>query len=286
MSPDEARAELLRLLQESPAPFPLDRAALLLAVDEYPRLDLRLYEQFLDEYAARVTEALVVGGDERDSRRRLGALRRVLFEEEGFHGDRENYYDVRNSYLNEVLDRKLGIPISLATVVLGVSRRLGWPMQGVNFPYHFLVRYTQEGEALAVDAFHGGLILGEEELEERWRFSTGFDPPSADRMLEPAEPRAVLVRMLNNVRGVHVRSRQYGPAALATQKVALIEPQHPHHQRDLGYLLLAAGDLQGAARHLERYLGRAPHASDSSEVRDRLAYIWENLPAGGEEPEV
>jgi regulator of sirC expression with transglutaminase-like and TPR domain len=277
VSPAEALSELTCLLNENPRPFPLDRAALLLAVDEYPALDLRRCEAQLDGYARRV-EARAAAADPAigEPRRRLSALLRVLFEDEGFKGNRETYYDVRNSYLNEVLDRKLGIPISLATVVLGVARRLGWPLHGINFPFHFLVRYDAPGEALAIDPFDG-LILSEDELLERWRLSTRSEPPSLEQILAPADPHAVLLRMLNNIRGVHVRQRYYASAALATEKMALIEPEVPQHQRDLGYFLAGAGDFWASARHLEDYLARAPHAGDAEQVRTHLHEIRERM---------
>jgi len=217
--PAEAREQLRRLLAEKREPFPLDRAALLLAVDEYPNLAPESYEARLDAYAERV--GLLTAG-EGDPRRRLGALRRVIFEDEGFHGNRDAYYDVRNSYLNEVLDRKLGIPISLAAVVLAVGSRLRWPMAGVNFPAHFLVRYAAPAELLAVDPFHGGLILGVEELAERWRFATAAPAPVAAEMLRPAEPRMILLRMLNNIRLVHTEAGHDRLAELAVEKMRLV----------------------------------------------------------------
>jgi regulator of sirC expression with transglutaminase-like and TPR domain len=267
LEPREAREELRRLLQEAPHPFPIDRAALLLAADVYPQLDLPSYEERLEAYAARVAEA---AHGSAEPRRRLTALRRVLFEDEGFHGNRDHYYDVRNGYLNEVLDRKLGIPISLAAVVLGVARRLRWPMDGVSFPAHFLVRYDAPGEPLAIDPFHGGLILGSDELQERWRLSTGQDAPPPQTMLEPAPPALILIRMLNNIRMIHSQQREFRLAALAIEKMALVDPANPYHDRDLGYLYLADRDAARAARYLESYLERMPHAPDAAEVRADL----------------
>ncbi len=259
------------------ARFPLDRAALLLAAAAQPGLDVAAYEARLDGYAERVAALLSPPGDP-EPRRRLGALRRILFEEEGFHGNREEYYDLRNSSFPDVLERKLGIPITLAAVMLGVSRRLGWPMWAVNFPGHFLVRYEDPAEVLAVDAFHGGLILGPEDLEERWVAATGSAPPPAAVMLEPASPRAVLVRMVNNVRMVEHQRRDYAGAARATEVMALLAPGDPMHVRDLGYYRLAARDLPAAIRCLEAYLEQAPGAPDGDRVRDHLAMIRENLP--------
>jgi len=289
---DEARAELLRLLAGAPAsapgpaalapgdspPFPIDHAALLLAVDEYPDLDLAACGERLDGYASRVAERVGEPGGERAPLRCAAALRQVLYEEEGFHGNREEYYDVRNSYLNQVLDRKLGIPISLAALLLGVARRRGWPLQGVNFPGHFLVSWNGAGERLVVDPFDG-LVLGKEELEERWRLGTGSQPPGVDRMLALAPPRAILIRMLNNVRLVHVSEGEFRRAAVATEKIALLDPDEPGHERELGALYLRAGERERGMEHLERYLARAPHAPDAGTLREGL----ERLRRGAEE---
>lgn len=280
MDSHTAREELLRLVREADAsanngsvPFAADRAALLIAVDEYPHLDLSIYEAQLDHYAERVSAALPRGAAADDPRGRLAAMRRVLFEDEAFHGDRENYQDVRNSYLNEVLDRKLGIPISLGAVMLGVARRLSWPLAPVNFPGHFLLCYRGEGAALAVDPFHGGLILGRTDLVERWQATTRTPAPSPDLMLRVADAASVVVRMLNNIWLVHAGAHRYQLAALAKEKVALLEPHEPAHERDLGYLLAGAGNVDAAARRLRAYLDRAPCAPDREQVRLHLARL-------------
>lgn len=276
MQPRDAREELLQLLSASSQesePFPLDRVGLLLAVDEYPFLPFAHYEAQLDEYAARTR--LYLGGisDPTEPRAQLGVLRRLLFEEEAFHGNREQYYDVRNSYLNEVLDRKLGIPISLGAVMIGVARRLGWSLEPVNFPNHFLLRLAAPDEVLAVDPFHGGLILGLEELEERWRQATGLPAPSPEQLLKAASPPAVVVRMLNNIWLVHAQARRFPLAALAKEKIALIEPHQPVHDRDLGLLWAAAGEAERAAHYLQRYLERSEAAPDRDEVLSHLRQL-------------
>ena len=278
MSPEQALSELVSLVNGPPSPFPWDRAALLLVVDEYPNLDIPRYLSLLDGYAAEVTAA--PGARETDPRAQVGALRRVLFEEAGFQGNRSQYYDVRNSYLNEVLDRKLGLPITLAVVMLAVGTRLGWPLVPVNFPGHFLVAYLPEApqEPLALDPFHGGLILSEEELGERWRLSTGFETPSLEALLRPSSPRPVLLRMLNNIRLAHRQAKRYRSAALANEKLARLDPEEPRHVRDQAYLWLAAEEPRRAERLLTRYLERRPDAPDREQVRDHLALLRERLP--------
>lgn len=277
MSPSQARAELLRLLEQDARPFPIDRAALLLAADEYPRLNPAPYLARLDGYALQVEAALPTGRAGEDPRRRLGILRRVLFEDESFHGDRENYFDVRNSYLNEVLDRRLGIPISLAAIVMAVAGRLGWPVAGVSFPGHFLVRYAHADEVLAIDAFHGGLILGQEELEERWRAVTGEDAASGEEMLAPASPRAILIRMLENIRAVHRNNGRFDLAALATEKCLLLDPGNPRFSYDLAQFLIGAKDLSRAQQQLERFVAEFPELPAAREARRQLKLLQEGI---------
>ncbi len=273
MSPTQARAELQRLVEQNARPFPIDRAALLLAVDEYPRLNPGPYLARLDGYALQIEAALPDGRAGADPRRRLGLLRRVLFEEESFHGDRDNYYDPRNSYLNEVLDRRLGIPITLSVVVLAIGGRLGWPLDGVSFPSHFLVRYVTEAEPLAIDPFHGGLILGPEELSERWLLATGTEPPPLAQMLEPAAPRAVLLRILENVRRIHHSTARYDLAALATEKSLLLEPDSPRYQYELAQLYLGAKNRPAAEQQLRKFIERFPHSAAVADARRQLQLL-------------
>ena len=271
---DPVERRLKELLEAGPAAA-VDEVALVLATDEYPSLEVEHYLGRLDRFAEQVAAATPAGEEPRG---RLGALRRVLFEDAGFHGDRENYYDPRNSYLNDVLDRRLGIPITLAVVVLGVGRRLGWPVRGVNFPAHFLVRYDHPGEALAVDPFHGGLILGEEELQERWQAVTGSPPSRESVLLTPASTVAILVRMMNNLKLIYAQGGDYIRAARSSARMAFLQPANPTHHRDTGYLLAAGGDSSGAIEHLERYLTDWPTAPDRARVDSHLRRLREELP--------
>lgn len=274
MSPEAARERLLQLLAGGrPAPDILE-AALLLGVDAAPGLDLAPYLRRADELAAAVEERC---GASDDPVHRLASLRRGMFEEGGFHGNREEYYDPRNSIVHEVMDRRLGIPITLSVLVLGIGQRLRWPLAGVSFPGHFLVRYG-EGEALyAVDAFHGGLILDEEEVGDRWVAATGEAPPPLAQMLAPASDRAILLRILNNLKQITIERREFDAAAVAVEKMVLIDPAQPLHHRDLGYLYAWSRRVQPAVTELQRYLRMSPTAEDRDQI---LGYIQEVSASG------
>ena len=148
----------------------LGRAALAMASCDYPDLDVGAYLAHMDQLAATVT---VRSGTEPDVYRSIAALNYVLFQEHGFHGSRENYFDPRNSFLNEVLDRKVGIPISLSVLYIEVAQRIGLPLHGVGFPGHFLVKHTGDSEEILIDPFNLGEIRSRESLETMLHRSYG-----------------------------------------------------------------------------------------------------------------
>lgn len=273
MNAKEAREELLRLLQTGLSPFPYDRAGLALAAPFYPELDVDRYLSRLDGLAEDVARHLAAHYPLSGPRERLSSLRRVVFEEHGFRGDTRDYYDIRNCFLNEVLDRKQGMPITLAVMCLGISSRLGWPLEPVSFPAHFLLSWPEGEQPYAVDPFHGGLLLGDEDLDEMWTRATANRPPSRCEMLRPASPPDVMLRMLNNTRQIYQRCGRYGDAARVAEQSILVRPDLAVLERDLGYLCLAAGRTQEAASHLARYLSRSPAGADAARVKSDLERI-------------
>lgn len=273
MTPRLARERLAAILAGPPEAVDLLEAALLLGVDAAGSLAVEPYLQRADALARAVRDR--AAGSEEPCRR-LAALRQVVFEEGGFHGNREEYYDPRNSLLHEVMDRRLGIPITLAVLLIALGRRLGWPLRGANFPAHFLVAYEGE-ELLPVDAFHGGLILDGPELAERWVMATGEDPPPLAEMLAPVADRVILLRMLNNLKQIGLQQREFAAAALAVEKMVLIDPQQPLHHRDLGYLYAWSRQVQPAVHELQRYLRMSPRAEDRDHV---LGYIQQVSASG------
>lgn len=250
----------------------LATAALLIAAEEYPQLVVEPYLRRLDELAERVkdrqwdaTAPVVV----------LQDLSRVLFEEESFRGNREAYYDARNSFLNDVLDRRLGIPITLSVVYLEVGWRLGLPLHGVNFPGHFLVRYDGEALKLLVDPFQGGMIRFEDEAQDLLDHVYGGSVPLQPAFLRIADRKAVLVRMLENLKGTWLNNRDDVRALSALERILLILPDSPDHVRDLGMVLTRLSRLDEAAVALQRYLALVPDAPDAARVRLLLEQLEE-----------
>lgn len=242
----------------------LARAALLIAEDEYPQLTPEPYLHRLDLYAEMVKDRLA---NEGAAPVLLGEISKVLFDDEGFSGNTDAYYDPRNSFLNDVLDRRLGIPITLSIVYLEVGWRLGLPLEGVNFPGHFLVRYRGEAVTLLVDPFQGGQIRFEDEAQELLDRVYGGTVKLQETYLRAATKRDILIRLLTNLKTVYLNTHDDARALTAVQRILLIQPNAPEDVRDHGMILARRGLVQEAIAELERYLEAMPSAPDAQRVR-------------------
>jgi regulator of sirC expression with transglutaminase-like and TPR domain len=248
---------LERALAESPAR--LDWAALAIASLENDRLDVPAQEKLLEQLASRVRREI---GASMDPLKRVQALRRVLGDEEGFRGNEDDYDDPENSFLDVVLERKLGLPITLSAVYLEVARRAGVPLFGVSFPGHFLVACEAGSGMLVVDPWDGGEILTEkgcEDLLKRVAPQLHFTP----KMLVAASVRAISSRMLNNLKRVYL-NREEGDRALKVVDLSLVlSPDHPGELRARASILSSLGAYRAALADVERCLMLSPHAPDS-----------------------
>lgn len=268
----------------------LAEGALLIADLAYPNLRHATYLHRLDALAGAVRVELKLDGGAvlpaAMTRRRaiaihvLRALRRVLADREGFMGNRTEYYDPRNSYLNDVLDCKHGIPISLSAVYIAVGRRLGAPLEGVGLPAHFVAKWPlppEEGGDLFVDAFSAGEVMDEADCAEfaiRLLTPSGggrFDP----RWFEAVSTRTILTRMLNNLKLVYLQRGETSPALAVVDRLVVLRPDLAQEVRDRGLLRLALGEPLLAAADLATYATRAPKAPEMARLRKRLATIGE-----------
>ncbi|HUL60823.1 MAG TPA: transglutaminase-like domain-containing protein [Anaeromyxobacteraceae bacterium] len=262
-----ARARFAALVAR-PSP-PLDEAALAIAAEEYPALDPARWLAELDRLAVRVRAR---APEPVRAAEALRALRGVLFEEEAFRGNAADYYDPRNSFLNEVLERRLGIPISLSLVAMEVARRAGLVLEGVGFPGHFLVKYAPRGgPEVYLDAYHGGELLSAEECVARFRPAShgGVDP----RWLSAVTPHQILARVLHNLKRIYVQKGDDVRSWWVADRLVLVSPEQPEELRDRGLVAARLGADGPAARDLAEYLVRAPEASDVEEVRGILARL-------------
>lgn len=250
--------------------LPLLDTALLIARDEYPDLDPAGYSAQVDTYAEALRPQLE--GDV-DLPARLTAINRYLFEEVGFAGNNLQYDDPRNSYLNQVVDRKLGIPISLAVIQIEVTRRLGMPLDGVSFPGHFLVRLPVDDGILVLDPFNKGRPVSAEELRERASPHLGGQPPDDQQLLQilaPATHRMILMRMLRNLKGLYLERGDWERVARSADRLLKLSPDTAEALRDRGLAYRELGYAKGAREDLARYLQLLPEADDVESVRSAL----------------
>ena len=270
LNPRDCFAELARAPDER---IDLDQAALLIAAEEYPSLDVGAYLERLDRLAEGVAAQLGAAGSDRE---RVGILNRRLFVEHGFRGNRDDYYDPRNSYLNDVLDRKTGIPLTLSLVYMEVARRLGLAVCGIGFPGHFLVKCVGE-EEVVVDPFFGRSLTGRD-CEERLREVLG-----ADAVLDPqvhlraVTPREILVRLLANLKHIRIRSGDFGRALACCERILLLVPDTPVELRDRGLVYEQLECFGAATADLERFLDLAPDDESSAAVAEKLAQLRSKL---------
>ena len=251
--------------------IPLAAAALAIARMAYPDLDAGPYLARLEEMAEQVRTRMRKNPTARES---IALLNRVLFQEEGLRGNREDFYDPRNSFLNDVLDRKLGIPITLSVVYMEVARRVGFPVAGVGMPGHFLLKHYDVGAGeIFIDAFNRGSILGPDDCQQRLDEVYGGQVDMRAEYLQPVTRREILGRMLYNLRQIYL-TQQDGRKGLAVLDLLLaIPPGSPELLRERGLVRLDLDQYLGAARDLGRYLKLAPEAADAQAVRETFDMV-------------
>ena len=255
------------LVRDSGEDLPLDRAAALLAAAEQPGVEAEAILAALDELAAPIRIPAGASGFEAVAR-----LNHHLFTELGFAGDRADYYAPRNSFLDQVIARRRGLPIVLSIVYVEVARRAGVAVSGVGFPGHFIVTpEPQEGETrFYVDPFHGGAIRRRDQLMERLD-SMGL--PRSDDFLAPSPARQILMRMTYNLKGSYVRLRKTRDALRQIDRILLLDPDRAEEHRDRGLLLIELQDTDGARAALTRYLALRPDADDAEPLAHLLAEL-------------
>ena len=267
ISADAARfRDLIDLPEED---IDLGEAALLIAKNAGQNIDVRHYLSRIDQLAGQLAARLP---REASDRERILALNTFLFRDLGFGPNAEDYYDLRNSFLNEVLERRLGIPISLSVLYMEVGRRIGLPLQGINFPGHFLVKCTLAEGSVILDPYARGISLGVQELQQRLREARGGEVSRAilAGMLVSAGKKQILARMLRNLKGIYLRQHEHARALSASDWVIALAPTDAVEVRDRGLLYLQLECFRAALEDLQRYLKLVPDAADADEIRTRV----------------
>lgn len=268
----DAPDRFAELMARDEGEIDLARACLLIAADAFPGLDIDGYLGEIERLAARLRGRLPPGGGAHE---RVLALNRFLYDDLGFSGNADDYYDPRNSYLNEVIDRRTGIPISLSILYIEVGRRIGLPLEGVSFPGHFLVRLRLRGGMLVLDAFAGGAPQSEDDLRERLarvvpQAATGGIPVEAlplEQFLEPATHRQILARMLRNLKTIYRDADEPVQLLAVLNRILVVTPDASAELRDRGLVYQRLECWQPALADLAAYVEREPDAADREEMR-------------------
>ncbi|NJL02909.1 MAG: tetratricopeptide repeat protein [Spirulinaceae cyanobacterium SM2_1_0] len=262
-----ARLQFQREVQQPDDQIDLARAALYLAGEEYPELEPEIYLEALAKMAAVVGDRLPA---ERYPLKVIQTLNQHLYEELDFRGNAQDYYDPRNSFLNQVIDRRLGIPITLALVYLEVAKRLDFPMVGIGMPGHFLIRPDFPDAGIYVDTFNRGEVLFDADcatlLSEIYQQPVTLQP----QFLVPVTRQQFLTRMLVNLKLIYINRNDLQRTLAVVERLLILTPDNPLERRDRGLLHSHLNERPQAIADLEAYLDAYPEARDAAAVRQLL----------------
>ncbi len=248
----------------------LGRAALVIAQMEYPDLEVEPYLKRMDRLATVIKDLV---GDEDSVFRLLACINIVLFKQEGFQGNRSNYYDPKNSFLNDLIDRKMGIPITLSVLYQEVARRAGLTLHGVGFPGHFLLKHIDHEEEIIIDPFNGGEVRSDAELQSLLDEIYPGKAVLKFEFLSPVSKRQILKRMLINLRGIYLHQGDFLRGLSVEERLVILEPNPVREYRDRGLLHLRIENFSQALEDLETYLRLASDANDADEIREQVSSL-------------
>ena len=245
------------------------RAALAIASDDYHNLPASDYLSRIDALAVEVAER--VGADS-SVYRCITGLNDVLFQRHGYCGNRAEYFDPKNSFLNEVMDRKKGIPITLSVLYMEVGQRIGLPLHGVGFPGHFLVKYLDDEQEIVIDPFNSGEIQSKAGLENLLRQLYGRAVPLHPDLLEPITKKQIIRRMLNNLKSIYLRANDFLKGLSMVERLVILDPA-AEDIRDRGVIYLKLECFRQALEDLETYLRLVPDAEDAMAVKEQVVKL-------------
>ena len=269
-----ARQLFYREINLPEAQINLGKVALYLAKEEYPELDAEEYLNALDVMAEEIKEQLPA---ESYPLRIIKSINNYLFDDLGFRGNTRDYYDPRNSFLNQVIERRTGIPISLALVYLEIAKRIDFPMVGIGMPGHFLIRPDFEEADIYVDAFNQGEILFPQDCADRLAQIYGQPVQMRPEFFEAVSPKQFLARILTNLKVIYVNRGEESKALGAIERILLLFPEAAIERRDRGVLYYQQGRWTEAQQDLESYLVNIPDARDADLIRGLLARMSQGL---------
>jgi regulator of sirC expression with transglutaminase-like and TPR domain len=259
--------ELADLLARNDDSVPLDVAALQLATIEFPDITVEPFQQLLDSYARELGQRVSPSTDGEEF---VGTFTEYLFDELGFEGNEDDYYDPANSCLNEVLTRRKGIPITLSVVCIEIARRLERPVFGIGLPGHFIVQYNDGAFATYVDPFNNGQLLLDNECYDLARRATGLQLRNDPALLAPVSTRQIVLRMLNNLRSAYFLRQEPQKALKVLDLLISADPSSAEEYKQRGIFRARLHLYQSARADFEKYLQLAPDAQDREEVTKQL----------------
>jgi len=272
MDANDIRADFEQLVKQPEAALDLARAAMLVAAEADPNLDvdrqLHTLESWAEELRGRIDP-------EWNNLQKLARLRAFLFDDLKFRGDRRDYYDPRNSLLHEVMSRRLGIPLTLSILFMELGWRIGMPFEGVGFPGHFLVRLTGEQADLLLDPYRRGMTVHPEDCRRMLSDLSGGKMEFAEHHIASIGKRDMLARLLMNLKGAYLRAHQDELALAAVERLLLIHPEDLDELRDRGLLLYRLSRYRPALAVLESYLAARPDAADRERIATHAAELRE-----------
>lgn len=271
-----AARERFRGLVARSGSFDLSEAALLIALEQYPGLDVPSYLEQIERWSRAILDHLE---GSHDVERTLGAINHLLFDEEGFHGEADDYYDPRYTFLNEVIDGHAGLPITLSIVYLEVSRRVGLQTVGIAVPGHFLVRLSGPWGELLVDPFDEGRVLTRDECQGFLDRLYGGAVRLREHHLRSFTDSQILARLLSHLKTMYLAKGDLVGAISAFDRLVILGESDPWDYRDRGLLAMKLHRYEDAIENLETYLDLLPAAEDASRIRGEIRYLrdWLNL---------
>lgn len=265
------------LVREDPH-LPLFEAALSIAQDEYPEIDLQDWLARVDEMAARLKARIAADAP---PIHKLRLLNHFFFNELHFRGNVNDYYDTDNSYLNRVIERRCGIPITLAALYMEIGQQVGLALQGVSFPGHFLVKLRVGDGTVIIDVFEGGKSLSREELEARLEpYLSEQGVPAHEALplfLETAEARDILARMLRNLKSMYHAEGDWKRLLRVLHRLVVLLPESAAERRDRGLCFAHMECPRAAIEDLQAYLAMHPEALDASDIRARMGALEKHI---------
>jgi regulator of sirC expression with transglutaminase-like and TPR domain len=270
MHPAAARSRFLELSRLPDDRLDLTRASLVIALEEYPALDIDRYTERLGIWTDIIRERLA---GSRDIERIVEELNRFLFEQEGFHGAEDDYHDPRKAFLNDVLDRHEGLPIALSILYIDISRRLGVDSSGVALPGRFLVKVSGIWGDILIDPFDEGRVLSTVECQSIMNSVFGGAVRLREHHLRSNTNREILARVLAHLKAVYLARHDLERAIASIDRMLILDERDPYETRDRGTLAMQLHHYREAIQYLERYLEMAPFADDLVKVREQIDYL-------------